>query len=164
MKHKSLCNIGSIWSVEVLYHWVEVSGVLSEIEVFRHRFLKSKILDTVSRNQRLWTQFLEVKAFGRSFLKSNILDTVAWNPNFWTQFLEIKDCEHSFLNAELSDNQIYLTQFLEIKVLDTVSRNQRLWTQFLEGKPFGQFSEIKDFWHSFLKSEILDTVCPQYDR
>jgi len=48
MKHKSLCNIGSIWSVGVLCHWVDISGILSEIEDCGHSFFKSKILDTVS--------------------------------------------------------------------------------------------------------------------
>jgi len=48
MKHKPLCNIGSIWSMEVLCHWVDVSGILSEIEDFGYSFLKSKILDVVS--------------------------------------------------------------------------------------------------------------------
>jgi len=47
MKHKSLCNIGSIWSVEVLCRWVDVSEILSDIEDFGHSFLKSKIVYTV---------------------------------------------------------------------------------------------------------------------
>jgi hypothetical protein len=62
--------------VEVLCHWVDVSGILSEIEDFGHSFLKSKILDTVYCNQRFWAQFLEIKDFGHSLLKSKILDTV----------------------------------------------------------------------------------------
>ena len=48
MKHKSLSNIRSIWSVEVLCHWVDVREILSEIEDFGHSLLKSDILDTVS--------------------------------------------------------------------------------------------------------------------